>query len=1387
MRHHSWVLWVLWYVVCTQQQDLLCNSFTPLGLDFASYIVGAYHSYLGTNTPGILNDVFLLGCLNTAGSNATFCNRAADNKALYNLVYPQSQINPAWYAEYTLEINKVSPLLDFSSRMSFDTTTWFTIVFDASSLKCISGICNSAYFGLQPTLLKIPLTVASNSFISENINMAPDILFHDTFKTTVGTRFVRMPAMATGGAGNAAFWTNGCKTPRITIRVQYVLSEQQALGYSVQGNIRGVVACQRRVIYVMSVADSADVVGDTMICHMSAQLWSNTLRKYLRDPARGATDVDRRQNVLAMIKRETYAYTSTSSVNILYSTGHANALLDCAQPASPTAIGGTWKEFSSTTPGSCQPCTKLPLGNTHLRNRYCNHSLAKDIGLDCCFECTTGYMYPPKPASQAVCVKECKKNQQFDTGRGMCTACTKDTFSLGGAQGTCQTCNAAGFFNARVDSLRGCVTCDDARLVAQVDKCVPCPTTPEPTFVPLNNKGCFACSTLGAYYLPLTRPTVGACVACAAGTFMNYPQVTFCRACQSNTYSSGLAMSTCALCPVGTESTPNRTTCRPCPILSHLLTPYARYYESGCRVQCAKADSYQVSNPQSVGGCMSCHDVVLQAGTYTNLDVDCSKPIACTNAVGPGTFYTGSAHSNTCEFDCVAGYIRGGNGCVPCLSPPGYSAALHVFTSGCSFDCKPGLYRNGDKLCNKPCVELVNQHPSLIHSRVRDYGGGVLRPHYLAGVCGSADTSPRSDLPFLRTAWWAYLLDYTGSTCGNSLLETGEQCDDGNHNSGDGCTNLCKIETDQYWDCDLIGFPCLQNCGWLVQPPEQWGISLYGFLLPACSTNNCVCGTALSYYTVSTTDVGPKSVWMHANMASCDCKGNIQRSLPYEQCTLSNKGCRECPIGSYHDDLRAQCIECGKMCLAGYQKEPSLSVLRSKCLNVDFSTSTSLLFSVPLQQQSIGCSQCPVLDVVPPRYVGLDGKCSFVCYKDTTGETTDLDTYCSTTAQNGTGICPGRCKSCKQSLLDLTNAYYSNPTNRDFVSHYIDQCRDEKGHTWKLCDAASKPIYAEFSTASLVVGASTGCQWSCPANTYPKPHTCLPCASSVSCQSGQQALTCSSSGLKACVPCEGTTDPLKIWTTKPPYFDMCEADCEPGVSYSSVKGLQCYPCNHRVCVLGELFIACTSRTDATCTACPLAAQNSAEYITAGLCETRCTAGNYYSATMASCIPCSPNPACTSGQVQNSYCVDPLERKMPPTCSPCPNSILPGQVWSYVSTAPPCTVACAINTVMLNMTTCVPCSPALCGLGQMGQCLTSFQQQTTDINCQLCPSPLPNEMFIKAGTCDKACKPNYIRNEKELCVPLILPSSANNNDNNNVSSSAPALVYPIRKSQHSAMS
>jgi cysteine-rich repeat protein len=71
-------------------------------------------------------------------------------------------------------------------------------------------------------------------------------------------------------------------------------------------------------------------------------------------------------------------------------------------------------------------------------------------------------------------------------------------------------------------------------------------------------------------------------------------------------------------------------------------------------------------------------------------------------------------------------------------------------------------------------------------------------------VLGVSDSVAPADGP-------ADSLDLPTSTCGNGLVDPGEQCDDGNTVSGDGCNRLCQIESD--WPPGCLQPGCLVVCG----------------------------------------------------------------------------------------------------------------------------------------------------------------------------------------------------------------------------------------------------------------------------------------------------------------------------------------------------------------------------------------------------------------------------------------------------------------------------------------------------------------------------------------------------------------------------------------------
>ncbi|MGE0791002.1 MAG: DUF4215 domain-containing protein [Sandaracinaceae bacterium] len=54
-------------------------------------------------------------------------------------------------------------------------------------------------------------------------------------------------------------------------------------------------------------------------------------------------------------------------------------------------------------------------------------------------------------------------------------------------------------------------------------------------------------------------------------------------------------------------------------------------------------------------------------------------------------------------------------------------------------------------------------------------------------------------------------MDDAGPRCGNSMLDTGEGCDDGNAMADDGCSATCDVEAG--WSCMTAGSACTEICG----------------------------------------------------------------------------------------------------------------------------------------------------------------------------------------------------------------------------------------------------------------------------------------------------------------------------------------------------------------------------------------------------------------------------------------------------------------------------------------------------------------------------------------------------------------------------------------------
>ncbi len=171
----------------------------------------------------------------------------------------------------------------------------------------------------------------------------------------------------------------------------------------------------------------------------------------------------------------------------------------------------------------------------------------------------------------------------------------------------------------------------------------------------------------------------------------------------------------------------------------------------------------------------------------------------CTNAV------CGDGYVRTGVEQCDDGNTRNGDGCSStCQNEPPVCGNGRVESGE---QCDDGNTRNGDG-CSSTCQ---NEPPVCRNGRVEsgeqcDDGNSVdtdsCRNNCTWAYCGDGVVCPtcneQCEPP--NTGTCNSSCQTITAACGNGVIESGEQCDDGNTRNGDGCSSTCQIEQG-CWDC----------------------------------------------------------------------------------------------------------------------------------------------------------------------------------------------------------------------------------------------------------------------------------------------------------------------------------------------------------------------------------------------------------------------------------------------------------------------------------------------------------------------------------------------------------------------------------------------------------
>lgn len=1262
----------------------------------------------------------------------------------------------------------------------YDVSPW--CVYDETKpIPSGSKVCIHPFYRISDQLFDKPITFSGTGFN----NMDGYIQFNKNLYTGTNKKIVQV--RDSEGQLRWGVSVPGCSPPTFEVKVVWETQEKKG--------------CNKPLITVTSIRET-----ENFVCKMD--FTTNILRNYIKQ------DITSNMQARAKTMLQQKFFTMDKNNVILISNSHAMAISKCI--FSEQNIPSKWDAWSESAPGKCVACTSSGAGNFISRiNRACDLTSALDRNKDCCFDCAKGYnmlVYTDAMGlKQETCTKACMKGYAYDNEQSLnprCVQCPAGKYTSITTRG-CFTCVQLGVYNAVVINKKGCVPCGSRAAASKSGtECIPCQAQ---EYVPVNASICKSCPD-GSRLLAADSKV---CTPCSPG--YKFRDNT-CVLCEMNSFKTNSGSGECTRCPFATRALPNRTACIPCNTLNRTIAPLAIYKPNGasCDVMCNLSISHaHGSNPYTSDGCRLCSDSPPPIGAYPVQD-DCIKYLPCTNAPSSNKTiveYTGfgkMGDSSSCTWACKSGFKKSGSYCVACDSA-GFNASIHVYYQECLFNCIPGIYYRGIANCKVKCTTDLK-----ISLRLWDYYRFFLNgsktynklpeswPNYIMNQCGSDEKDPSSEIPLLRNVGiYGYLSPSSSGTCGNYILNNNEECDDGNVVNDDGCSTQCKIERNEFWDCNVIGEKCKALCGWELIPSDSWGIGLMGYKFdPRTAIQNDVpwC-TGITYNDALQIPLASRSQWMRENLVSCECDSNPMQTLPYAECNYTNRGCRQCLPNNYKDDLYARCTHCGSTCGLGFRSFDASIDNIPNAINAaikaryDFastlqqcgpevSTSQTLTYADPVDnpkgfgrdQIFIGCVPCSLTGSnTIDKVVFVQGDdsrtCNWICKRDPANQT-DPDYYCES---SNSRICNGPCIPCDTSLQLKTQSLNGQ------VGKYLKACSDNEGHAIGDCDSLDHIPNAHYTGNSVqVVADKGGCTWECNAGYQRLSETCVPCSPSLSivCKNGEMIVACNNGGGYHCAPCVlmkgvAALEPMQIWKSLPDFSD-CVPDCEDGLSFRNISqnSEKCQKCTQQTCALNERFIQCITSQDSSCEPCrnivadELQATHR-EFFNPGTCELRCSKGYALNNDLGECVECARSVDCEPGYHPEHNCLEDTERSKVPDCVRCNVDTRYNIYTAARNWVSGCATAC-INGWMFDSVgvnyTCIPCQIQLCGEGMGANCANGI------LNCYACPLSISelNSKQMKYsghGNCSAVCiSAEYIlpSPDSDYCVLASDLTQTNNN-------------------------
>jgi cysteine-rich repeat protein len=290
-----------------------------------------------------------------------------------------------------------------------------------------------------------------------------------------------------------------------------------------------------------------------------------------------------------------------------------------------------------------------------------------------------------------------------------------------------------------------------------------------------------------------------------------------------------------------------------------------RYCSNSSDFQCDKCPTYDCYYCGVNGKCISCNDTA----DFRYMD---NTTMRCLPL--PGYYDNGVSQAAPCAVTCLT-CVTTSTKCLSCV----LGKYLSVTGNLCN-------------TCMTNCANCTSATPCITCNTYYIYTGGACQPNCsLVTHCSTCNVNSTGINCITCTSGYSVINNTCTSICGDSIIVTPEVCDDGNPNSGDGCSSTCQLEP--AFACNLavsptLCTPCSSNC--------------------VSCTSNTTCTTCDTYYMILST----ACVLNCSVVTQCStCQFNASLPAPGTECLT-------CTTGFYVQTSDNTCITlCGDGKLAG--------------------------------------------------------------------------------------------------------------------------------------------------------------------------------------------------------------------------------------------------------------------------------------------------------------------------------------------------------------------------------------------------------------------------------------------------------------------------------------